>query len=356
MKMSYKYRAYITQTVENRVRRCLWQCKQLYNIALSQRIMAYKYEQKTISNFDQYDIIRRSGGLDGIGWIGLDSVNIRVLQNILKRLHLAYQSFFRRVKQGTEKAGFPKFQYRNESFTLDLCNGNPYGWSLNGNILVVKNIGAFRLRLHRPIVGRIKTVTIKQECDQWYVIFSCDDVPQFLYPKTDKTIGIYIPRTYFLIDSENNIQNELSYYRKSLAGLIDRQRIVSRRVKGSNRYKLAKLHLAKYHARIARQRKYRIDNIISYYVRNYDVIKVNKFAVAKELEGTGKKGFSREKNKKTLDNAWSLFWTRLENKALASGKQVIFIENFKPDKKASLFENTKNLMACVEPTLKPVKA
>lgn len=102
MKLTYKYRAYPKDSAEVNSRRWLWKCWQLYNIALAHRIMTYQVTGKSPSAYDQYDLIRRKPIWSGLEWLNLQEVNIQVLQDVLQRLHLAYQHFFRRVKDGSE--------------------------------------------------------------------------------------------------------------------------------------------------------------------------------------------------------------------------------------------------------------
>jgi len=51
------------------------------------------------------------------------------------------------------------------------------GWMLDGDKLILMGIGSLRIRLHRPVDGKIKTVTIRQtKTGKWYVYFSCEIV------------------------------------------------------------------------------------------------------------------------------------------------------------------------------------
>jgi putative transposase len=34
-----------------------------------------------------------------------------------------------------------------------------------------------RVHQHRPVKGRVKTVSVKREGKHWYVILACDEVP-----------------------------------------------------------------------------------------------------------------------------------------------------------------------------------
>jgi len=95
----------------------------------------------------------------------------QVAQDVLRRLDKAFQNFFRRVKNGENKAGYPRFQGNNryDSFTYPQT-----GFKTKDGKLHLSKIGAIRIFQHREIVGKVKTCTIKQEGNQWYVCFSVE--------------------------------------------------------------------------------------------------------------------------------------------------------------------------------------
>lgn len=77
----------------------------LYNTALEERIRVYKETGKSLSYFDQCRTLTQ--------WRKavppLAALNAQSEQVTLKRLHLAFKHFFRRLKNG-EKPGFPRFK------------------------------------------------------------------------------------------------------------------------------------------------------------------------------------------------------------------------------------------------------
>jgi putative transposase len=92
---------------------------------------------------------------------------------VLHRVDKTFQAFFQRVKHG-ETPGYPRFQGkdRSTSFTYPQV-GEHGGAALDGGMLTLSKIGRIRLRLHRPLAGTPKTVTISREADGWYACISC---------------------------------------------------------------------------------------------------------------------------------------------------------------------------------------
>jgi putative transposase len=79
--------------------------QRVYNAALEERIRIYRATGKSLSFANQCKILTQ--------WRhqipSLKKINAQSLQVTLKRLDLAFQAFFRRVKT-TEKSGFPRFK------------------------------------------------------------------------------------------------------------------------------------------------------------------------------------------------------------------------------------------------------
>ncbi len=163
MRKTYKYRIYPNKQTEKKLFWTLTRCRELYNAALSERRDAYKYTKKSITYDDQQNDlpeIKREIREE------YQDIAAHVLQDVLRRLDRAFQNFFRRVKNG-EDPGFPRFQGRNRYDSFTYPDGA--GWKLEGDRLDLTKIGSAKVKLHRPIEGKIKTVTIKREVDQWYV-------------------------------------------------------------------------------------------------------------------------------------------------------------------------------------------
>ena len=307
MKKTFQYRIKTNQTTCQKAEKWLFLCRQLYNDCLNERIIVYKENKKSIS---QYDQMKRLPQLKK-AFPEFKQVNSQTLQDVIQRLDKAYQGFFRRVKN-KEKAGFPRFkgQNRYDSFTLKQT-----GWKLQDNYLEIKNIGRFKIFLSRPIEGDIKTITVrKTSTNQWFVNFSCDNVSQKLLPKTGKEIGIDVGCESFLTDSSGQKVDNPRFFKKSQDILKTRQQKLSQKVKGSNRKNKARLLLAKIHEKIFNQRKDFLFKIANKLVRENDKIYIEKFNSFKSFKGL---------NKSMRDVAWFQFFNILSFKAAEAGKKVI---------------------------------
>ncbi len=320
MRKTYKYRIYANREVLSKADNWLILCQRLYNAALEQRITIYNENKGSISCYSQ---MKQLPDLKA-GFPEYMDVGSQVLQDVIERLDKAYKAFFRRVKSGNGKAGFPRFKSRDryDSFTLKQC-----GWRLDCKYLSIRNIGRFKLRLSRQIVGDIKIVTIRREATgKWYVCFSCDNVPARVLEKSTNSIGIDVGIKSFLVDSEGNKVDSPAYFRQSEKLLRIRQRRLCRRVKGSNRRGKARLLVAKAHEKVTNQRNDFLNKVANQYISRYGTIFIEDLNI---------KGMVRNHHlsKSIADSSWGKFFEMLNWKAEEAAREVIKIPRFEPSSK-----------------------
>lgn len=322
MKKTYKYRLLGNRMAFNKADNWLNLCRRLYNAGLEQRISIYKQNKGRISCYDQMNQLPELKD----GFSEYREIGSQVLQDVLERLDKAYQGFFRRVKNGNSKAGFPRFRGRDryDSFTL-----KQVGWKLDGKYLTITKVGRFKLRLSRLIEGNIKTVIVHREAtSKWYVCFSCDNVPEKKLPKSDRTIGLDVGIKSFLVDSEGNKVDNPQYFRQSEKLLRQRQRTLCRRVKGSHGRRKARLLVAKAYEKVTNQRNDFLHKTANQYVANYGVICIEDLNIS---------GMVRNHHlaKSISDASWSKFFNLLSYKAEEAGRELIKVNPRNTSRKCS---------------------
>lgn len=314
MRLTFKYRIKANKETIAKAERWLDLCRFVYNCALAQRIMWYKQGKKSISKYDQMHQLAEAKKEHS----EYKEVNAQVLQDVLARLDKAYQSFFRRIKQGKEKAGFPRFKgkYRYDSFTFTSVNN---GWKLKDKYLSVTNLGIFKIYGLRPIEGKIKTVTIRRSpTGKWYACFSCDNVPERLQEHSDKSIGLDMGLTSFIVDSEGNQVIYPKYLSLSEKLLRMRQRRLSRRKKGSSRRNKARILVAKAHEIVQNRRNDWLHKVANDYVSKYGKIVIEDLNIKGMVQ-------NRHLSKSISDSSWGMFGELLSYKAECAGRELIKI-------------------------------
>lgn len=199
MKLSYKYRIYPNQQQIKILEENFEFCRFLYNSALEERISSYKKLGISQSYEDQS---KQLPGIKECFPAESKAIYSQSLQHTLKRLDLAYSSFFKRVKAGATKAGFPRFKSKDRfrSILFPQSDLTKHGVRLldNKKLKVFGLPGEVKVKWHRPWKGRCKQVSIVKSSDKYFVILSCDDVPLDLLPKTNKEVAIDLGLNNFM--------------------------------------------------------------------------------------------------------------------------------------------------------------
>jgi len=248
MRKAFKHRLYPNKEQEHTLFWTLTRCRELYNAALSERRDAYRIAGKSVSYYAQKRDLPEVKAILRPEYQGIHS---QVLQDVLLRLDKAFKAFFRRVANG-EKPGYPRFQGRNRYTSFTYPQG---GYSLSEQHVTFSKIGTIKIKLHRPIEGKIKTCTIKYEAGQWYCVFSCEcEVPEPL-PTSAEEIGIDLGLLHFAALSDGTFVDHPCYYRKVEKTLARRQQVKDRRKRGSHRREKARMLVAKAHRKICNQRR-----------------------------------------------------------------------------------------------------
>lgn len=250
MRRAFKFRLYPTRRQAEALDGQLHATQQLYNAALEQRRTVWQSRRKSISVYDQkreLPDLRRSDA-------GLGLVHTHACQEVLFRLDRAFRAFFRRVKTG-ETPGYPRFKGLERWASLTFSEyGN--GAALVDGRLRVFGIGDIKLKLHRPITGTIKTVTLKRSCrGHWSAIFSCDAVPMRLFTAATAEVGLDVGLMSFaMLSTGDSIENP-RWYRKTEEHLGAAQRMLSAKARGTVARQTARQCVARLHEKIREQRR-----------------------------------------------------------------------------------------------------
>ncbi|EQD66248.1 transposase IS891/IS1136/IS1341 family [mine drainage metagenome] len=155
---AYKFRIYPDAAREEEIDERLILAQQFYNKILEKSIASYQ-NGKTKVSMAQFNRFVKEIIQEDKKFLKLYS---QTRCEIEFRLLKAYQNFFRRIKEGNKKAGFPRFRSRDryKSITYPQDNGS---FSMKKGRLRVSRIGTMPIDLHRKIEGTIKTLAIKRE-------------------------------------------------------------------------------------------------------------------------------------------------------------------------------------------------
>ena len=310
MLKTFKYRIYPNAEQQRSIDETLEHCRVLYNRLLAERIESYEKFGHSISWVDQGKSLPvRKGAIPA-----LFSIHSQVLQDVSRRLNKTYQAFFRRVKSGEEKPGFPRFKPfgRYHSFTYPQS-----GFAMQGKVLHLSKIGGVKVKLHRPIFGKIKTCTIIVKNGHYYACFSCEVEPTLL-PWSDLSIGVDVGIKHLAITSDGKVFEPPKFLRKSERKLKQKQRQVSKSKKGSKRRRKRVRALSKVHEHIANQRRDFAHKVARYLVNTYGVIAFEKLNISGMLK-------NHHLAKSIQDAGWNQLINLTIVKAEEAGRNVVLV-------------------------------
>jgi putative transposase len=301
---TFKYRLWPNRWQRERLAATLETCRQLYNDALQERREAWKICRQSVTFNMQSDQLPACKDVDP----SLKSVYSQVLQDVLRRVDKTYEAFFRRGH------GFPRFKGKGwfDSFTYP-----QFGFSVHGKQLSLSKIGNIKIKLHRPLEGAIKTLTLKNENDKWYVCFSCVLSSQPL-PPSQHAVGIDVGLESFATTSDGEIIDNPRWFRAAQKQLRRKQRHMDRCKKRTHVWLKACRQVALLHKHILNQRNDFQHKVARALVNHYGVIAVEDLNI-KGLAG-GRLA------KSVLDAAWSAFMAKLAYKAASAGRVLMKVD------------------------------
>jgi len=319
MQRTYKFRLYPTKGEAENIHFTLERCRLLYNRLLAERIAAYEQSGRSLTYYEQKATLpERKQYIPE-----LKNVHSQVLQQVVERLDIAYQAFFRRVKSG-EKAGFPRFkpESRYNSFTYPQS-----GFSIAGKHLWLSKIGNIRIRLHRQPQGTIKTCTIMIKNGKYYACFSCE-VEHGPLPASDKQVGIDLGLSKLMVTSDGERIESPQLLRKSEEKLKRKQREVSRKKRVSNRRRKAVRELARLHEKITNQRRDYAHKQSRRLVNEYGLIAFEDLNIQGMIQ-------NHRLAKSIADSGWNGLVQFVTYKAESAGRRVVQVNPYRTSQRCS---------------------
>lgn len=313
---TFRYRLYPTKAQQTRLDKTLGYCRRVYNQALAARRDVWNKHKESISLYDTHKLLT--------GWKTeqpeLREANAQVLQNACVRVDLAFQAFFRRVKKGAEKPGYPKFKSWRYYDSFTFPQGPPKGGFrlTDDGKLYLSKIGDVKIVLHRPLEGKPKTLTIKRDrLGKWYACFACETEPEPL-PGSPSVVGIDVGLTHFATLSTGEKIDNPRFFKQKEKVLKRARSQRDEALKGSARRKQLSRRANHIEQHITNRRADFAHKLSRQLVDEYQVIVFEDLNVQGMMNGNW-----RSMNRSIADVAWSQFITFTEQKAKAAGRTVI---------------------------------
>lgn len=295
-------------------------CRLVYNLALELKIRAYQSAGVRLSAYEiQKELKELRKEYD---WIA--EVNSQALVNSINMVDAAFKNFF-------AGKGFPKFKGKRSGGSFRcVTNLRRIDWAKS--TLTVPKIAAIPITLSRKFEGQIRTVTISRTPSGKYFASVLVKSPQLkpVLPtiKPETTVGLDVGVKSFVVASTGRSFDANRKLKSSMARLKCLQRRASRKQKGSNNRKKAKLCVAILHEKITNQRTDYIHKITTGLIRDNQ-------AETFVIESLNVAGMLRNHNlaQAISDASFGEFARQMKYKCEWYGKNLIEIGVFEPSSK-----------------------
>ena len=309
MILTFKYPVYPTQAQEQQLMLWFAHLCELQNSARNHRKHAYETEKRTVTRFEQEKLLTAARAkFDDFREVPQD-----FQVSILKRVEKAFSAFYRRCQAGAAEKGYPRYKKRVRSLTWCLrkhkrktgerVRENPIiETAFRHNRLKVPKLGEVKGRMHRPLQGDPKEVTLVKKASGWYAHISCDigDTPKV--EPTD-AIAVDVGTTHYLTTSEGEKVDNPRWYRKAEGLTKKHNKALSRKQLGSKRWRKQRHALALHYERVTNRRKDFVGKLVWYLFHGLknDVLIAEDLSVANMVR-------NKHLSKSIHDAAWATFF------------------------------------------------
>ena len=317
LKKCFQYRLNLKARAEQELNQIIVECCWLYNHFLQIRRERDQNKQKQPTKNEQEKLLIELKEQRP----QLKLIFSQVLQNVANRANETWKNYLQH-KQINFKAGYPRFKplSKYNSFTY-----KQFGFKLKGDKLILsygreKRKTTLNVRLHRELEGKTKTLSIVRKNGKYYACFSCE-VEKKLLPKTDKKAGVDLGLINFCaLDNGKKYRNP-RIYKNGAKKLIESQKKVDHKTKGSQNQKKAKLLLAKKWEKLTNRAKHYSYQIANELVKNHDYLGMEDLKAKKMIED---KENIRKGIRKSIQRArWNITQNIIARKVEETGGQLV---------------------------------
>ncbi len=291
-----------------------------WNYALNKCIETYKATGKGLTRSAMNSMLPQLKKEEETEW--LKDCYSQIYQAVSLNLSRAYLNFF------AGRARYPRFKSKLGKQSIQ------YPQNVTRSEIGLKfpgRLGKVKAKIHRPLEGEIKTVTVSMTPSGKYfasiLLEKEGDYP--VEALQDQVIGIDLGIKDFAITNDGHKTSKYAnprHLKKHQKNLKRKQQKLSRKQKGSNSRNRARKLVAKVYERISNVRQDFLHKLSRKIVNNNQVVVV---------ENLNLKGMVRNHKlaKAISDCSWGTFVNFLEYKLKEEGKALVEIERFFPSSK-----------------------
>jgi len=314
---SHKYRLDPTKEQKVLLNKHLGCKRFIYNFFLNKRKLAYTENNEKLNYYDLSKNLALMKKMEEYKWLG--EVNSQSIQASLRDLDVAYNNFF------YKKGGFPNFKAKQEKQTFKIPQHTIYKDKL---LNIPKFKEPIKVIEDRPLPENAEILfsTITKTSTKKYFISITFEAEHKIFPKNENKVGIDVGIKSLATLSDGTVYENLKNTKKYEKKLAFEQKMLAKKVKGSNNRNIQKLRVAQIYEDIRNHRMDHIHKITTEIINNNNIICVETLAVANMLK-------NHKLSKSISDCAWGEFFRQLDYKAKWNEREIAKIDRFFPSSK-----------------------
>lgn len=243
-----------------------------YNWALNKWKEDYKQGVKQSA----YSLVKYLNSIKKIEFPWMQETGKTCSQYAIHHVEAAYKNMW----EGN--LGYPRFKKKGVKDSF-VSVENSLSFKQKDNKLWIPRLGWVKCAENLRFDGKVNNVVIKRVADMWFASINMviEDMP-ITKPVVDEnqvTIGIDMGISSMMVCSDGTVYENPRALKSNLKGLKKLQRVLSRKVVGSENYKKQKTLLSRKHYKISCLRKNAIHKATSDIVKKYDRIVIEDLNV-----------------------------------------------------------------------------
>ncbi|AUB35902.1 putative transposase [Nostoc flagelliforme CCNUN1] len=290
-----------------------------WNYTLNKSIETYKETGKGLTRAALNALLPVLKKADDTIWLA--DCYSQVLQATTLNLTTAYKNFF------DKRAGFPKFKSKHGKQSIQYPQNVKI---VDGNVKLPGDIGIVKAKIHRPIEGKIKTVTVSKTPSGKYLASILTELegenPVITF---GKIYGIDLGLKHFAVVTDGEKVSKYDnpkHLAKHEKNLKRKQKKLARKVKGSNSRNKYRKVVAKVYERVSNSRQDFLHKL------SYKLVSDSQAVIVENLNVRGMVR-NHKLAKSISDVGWGTFANFLAYKLERKGAKLVEIDRWFPSSK-----------------------
>lgn len=257
-------------------------------------------------------------------WYNEYSANI--VRCSIDNLDNAYKRFFK------TKKGYPKFKSKHQKQSFNIYESEKF--SVTGRDFRIEKFNKskkskpIKMREKLRFGGKVKQANVSFQNGKWFCSFLIEVENYNGRFNQHSSVGIDLGIKNLAMLSDGTTFQKSNKLSQSLKRLQRRQRCLSKKKRGSNRYAKAKLSISKLHFRVRKQREALLHNVSHTITSEYKTVCLEDLSVSSMTKGKNK-----SLNRMILDVGMYELRRQLEYKSFLRCVDIHFVDRYYPSSK-----------------------